>query len=327
MSVLTVALAGNPNVGKSTLFNALTGSHQHTGNWAGKTVDVARGVYKDGEGTLALIDLPGTYSLYSLSPEEGIAKEYIESGEADATLVVCDATCLERNLILVLQILAVTGRVCVCVNLLDEGKKNGVEVDIPRLSELLGVPVVGTSAGRGKGIGDAVAGAREAARGGRAPDPKEDTESIALRARTVAKECVRVHASPRPNRRERIDRILTGRVTGVPVMLCLLFFVLWLTAVGANFPSELLSNALFSFGGVLRGALAAIGAPEVLCGLLIDGVYTTTAWVVGVMLPPMAIFFPLFTLLEDLGYLPRLAFNLDGTFKKCGSCGKQALTM
>lgn len=327
MSALTVALAGNPNVGKSTLFNALTGLHQHTGNWAGKTVDVARGVYKDGEGTLTLVDLPGTYSLFSLSPEEGIAKEYIESGQADATLVVCDATCLERNLILALQILSVTGRVCLCVNLLDEARKKGIEVDLSRLSELLGVPVAGASAGKGKGVRDAVAAAREAARLSRAPDPREDAQSIALRARTVARECVRVRTSARPSRQERLDRILTGRVTGVPVMLCLLFFVLWLTAVGANVPSELLSNALFAFGDVLRGALTALGAPRVVCGLLIDGVYTTTAWVVGVMLPPMAIFFPLFTLLEDLGYLPRLAFNLDGTFRKCGSCGKQALTM
>ena len=142
----TVALAGNPNVGKSTLFNALTGMNQHTGNWSGKTVDTAEGIFLRSEGDIRLVDIPGTYSLMAHSPEEEIARNFICFGEADATVVVCDATALERNLILALQCIEVSRRVLVCVNLLDEAKRRGIEVDLAALSRELGVPVVGVVA-------------------------------------------------------------------------------------------------------------------------------------------------------------------------------------
>ena len=327
MSDMCVALAGNPNVGKSTIFNALTGMRQHTGNWSGKTVDTARGTYRDGQGDIRLVDLPGTYSLFSLSPEERIAGEYVESGEADTTVVVCDASSLERNLILVLQVLSLTDRAVVCVNLMDEAKKRGVTVDITKLSEILGVTVVGTSASRREGLPELITAIRESVDRDSEPRFAFKGDETATEASRIAAECTTAPDETSVIRARRLDRIFTGRATGVPVMLLMLFGVLWLTVVGANKPSELLSNRLFYVGSLLRSFLCGLGAHEMVVGALVDGIYNTTAWVVGVMLPPMAIFFPLFTVLEDLGYLPRVAFNLDGVFRRCGSCGKQSLTM
>ncbi len=320
-----VALAGNPNVGKSTLFNALTGLRQHTGNWAGKTVATARGEYVFEGREYQLVDLPGTYSLAAHSQEEAVARDYIESGQADAVVVVCDATCLERNLILVLQVLELTGKVLVCVNLLDEARRLGIQVDLPALSQRLGVPVVGTAAGRQEGLeelkgaiarlveGDAPAAAR-----------REPRERVTLAERYAA-QVVRGERADRLRRQRRLDRLLTSKSTGIPLMLLLFGLVVWLTVAGANGPSALLTALFARLGEVLEGWLAP--APVWLSGILLDGVYRVTAWVVAVMLPPMAIFFPLFTLLEDLGYLPRVAFVMDHAFQKCRACGKQCLTM
>lgn len=327
MSDIKIALAGNPNVGKSTVFNALTGGRRHTGNWSGKTVDAACGVYSDADGTVTFIDLPGTYSLDSASPEEKIARDYIAAGEADTVVIVCDACCLARNLILAMQIKAITGRAALCVNLLDEAKKRGITVNTQKLSEMLGMPVVGTSAARGEGLDEMIKVCRRTAKLHSEPSQRQDAESCAFRAREIAEKCTSESAESATQRFRRLDRILTGRLTGIPVMLAMLFLILWITVVGANYPSELISRGLFAVGEALRSVLCAVRLPAPLIGALVDGVYMTTAWVVGVMLPPMAIFFPLFTVLEDLGYLPRVAFNLDGAFRMCGSCGKQSLTM
>ena len=134
-----VALVGNPNVGKSTVFNALTNLHQHTGNWPGKTVETARGIFTYHDRTYTLVDLPGAYSLHPGSAEEEVTRDYLLSGEAEVTLVVADATCLERNLALVLQILEISWPVVVCVNLLDEAAKKQIRVDLAALSELLDI--------------------------------------------------------------------------------------------------------------------------------------------------------------------------------------------
>lgn len=402
------ALVGNPNVGKSSLFNALTGLHQHTGNWPGKTVATAAGACSIDGADIELIDLPGTYSISAHSPEEEVAAEYISFGDADAVIVVCDATALERNLHLVLQVMEITDRVVVCVNLMDEAKKRGISVDLPRLSQLLGVRVVGTSARQKKTLSPllraALSTARERPREvspvrysnaieaglfsvtarldellpGKVPKHRwiaiqlllgdcsaaqsmEKKLERPLAADSFLSEAIRLgqeriiragesadasiattihrHAAqlsskvvsakqPNSFSRDRIaDHILTGKKFGVPVMLLLLLGLFYLTVQGANYPSALLSSVLFGFGDVLSRWLLVAGFPVWLHDALILGVYRMTAWVVSVMLPPMAIFFPLFTFLEDVGYLPRMAFNLDKPFERCHACGKQALTM
>ena len=282
-----IALAGNPNVGKSTVFNALTNLRQHTGNWPGKTVATARGTYTYHGQTYDLVDLPGTYSLRPGSAEEEVTRDYLLSGEADVTLVVADATCLERNLALVLQILEIAWPVVLCVNLLDEAAKKHIEVDLELLQQRLGCPVVGAAARGGRGL-DAL---------------RQALEDAAL------------HPQPRPEGTApclgALDRLLTSKATGIPAMLLLLAGVLWLTMVGANVPSELLSKLLMGWQEPLRGALQAANAPWWLEGALVDGMYRTVAWV----------------LLEDAGYLPRVAFNLDHFFQRSGAHGRQSLTM
>lgn len=405
-----IALAGNPNVGKSTVFNALTGMNQHTGNWPGKTVTNAQGYCRTKRHSYVMVDIPGTYSLMAHSAEEKVARNFLCFGGADAVAVVCDATCLERNLNLVLQTMEITPNVVVCVNLMDEARRKRIRIDLGALSRRLGVPVVSTVARKKKSLAAltdaldclsdgvqthpavvrypepverAIAAVEPLVRarvGGKLPsrwlslqllDPDEtllaeadrclgwdfskDAElnraltevraalqrqgidSARLKDMVVSalvREAEAVCAIAIRREREtysvfdqRFDRLLTSRATGYPVMLALLAFILWLTIVGANYPSQLLSDALFWVQERLTELFYALGAPEWLHGALVLGVYRVLAWVVSVMLPPMAIFFPLFTLLEDAGYLPRVAYNLDKPFQKCCACGKQALTM
>ena len=384
MRAFRVALAGNPNVGKSTLFNALTGLRQHTGNWPGKTVALAQGSSTIGGNAYTLVDLPGTYSLLSHSPEEQVARSFLCQEAPDAVIAVCDGTALERGLNLVLQILEITPRVLVCVNLLDEAAKKGIGLHLELLAKRLGVPVVGVVA-RDKGslenmktaLNDLCLGPdpvpiripyppeMEAAvekltAGGltrfqalkllegepsllrelglwekRVPvrdfglDQAKIQDSLAstpvLLAEKLCQGVVTYGVGKNESRDRQADRILTGKYTGTAVMLGLLAFVFWLTIVGANFLSDGLTR-LFGLGEAALWSLCQV-LPGWLRGILVQGAWRTTAWVVAVMLPPMGIFFPLFTLLEDVGYLPRIAFNLDKPFHRCKACGKQALTM
>jgi len=327
-----IALAGNPNVGKSTVFNYLTGLHQHTGNWPGKTVELAQGEYIYQEEIYRLVDLPGTYSLAAHSAEEEVARDFLCSGQADAAVVVCDATCLERNLNLVLQTLELTARVVVCVNLMDEAEKKGIRVDVQHLSRQLGVPVVATAAGKGRGMEDLIQAIARVAEGKDCVAPGRFSHANTAEARIrlaeeIAGQVTHVQREDYARRDRKLDQIFTSRITGIPVMLVLLMGILWLTVEGANLPSAWLADILFQGQKLLNRLLVNGGAPEWLRSCLMDGVYRVVAWVVSVMLPPMAIFFPLFTLLEDFGYLPRVAFVLDHAFQRAHTCGKQALCM
>ncbi len=433
---ICVMLTGNPNVGKSTVFNRLTGMRQHTGNWPGKTVELAEGSYQYGikekepcerryrekyrgqyreknrgqYKNYRLIDLPGTYSLKARSEEEIVTTEALQSGKADVVVVVCDASCLERGLRFALEVQELcecklrgelcsessgelsgelcselSGELCgelrgelcgdlrgdlpviICVNLCDEAEKKGIQIDFELLEQLTECKVVSASAARGKGLEQLKQAIAEASCGicekkilikaceadenrggitagenpakiiaGESPARRtagEDSakrtvgEDSAKRAAFIVEQTVQIKNQTYWHRDYGIDRFLTSPVTGSICMLGMLFVLFWLTMKGANYPSALLSTFFGWIGDVMEAGLTEISCPELLKSLWLDGVWRVSSWVVSVMLPPMAIFFPLFTILEDLGYLPRVAFHLDGCFKKCHACGKQALTM
>lgn len=340
-SIIHAVLIGNPNVGKSTVFNALTGLKQHTGNWAGKTVGCAEGKYSFRGTEVYITDLPGIYSLSTHSPEEEEAKSYLISSPPDCVVCVCDSCCLERNLILVLQLKEICPNIIICLNLIDEAEKKRISIDTRALSMETGAKVVKTSARNKTGLSELkeaiVSSAEEyeecpedyTSCGENALEspscPLHSPEYYSEKASNIASLCTKSKGDP-TLRDRRIDRVLCGRFSGFAIMLFLLAGVFWLTLVGSGYLSDGLSLVLSYISRHTFPIIDSILPPN-LSSLLCDGVLSTVFRVISVMLPPMAIFFPLFTILEDLGYLPRVAFNLDRCFSCCGSCGKQSLTM
>jgi ferrous iron transport protein B len=348
----------------------------------------------------------------SNSEEEEIARDYICFGNPDCTVIVVDATCLERNLNLVFQTMEITNNVIVCVNLLDEAKKKKIHIDLDKLSDALGVPVVGTTARKKKTLdllmdtvkqvctskikvkpnkinynktiekgltklqnvllsefslssdlarwiglkimdgeetilqsieenlaidllnNEPLQEAKNAIRDDFAKNNITESNfkdlivtTIMHKSETIVKKVCTFEDDNYSKRDRKIDKILTSKTLGIPIMLLFLGVIFWLTIVGANYPSEILFSVFAWLQEKLFLLADFLHCPDWLSSMLISGVYQTLTWIVAVMLPPMAIFFPLFTILEDLGYLPRIAFNLDGFFKKCCCTGKQMITM
>lgn len=380
---MKIGLIGNPNVGKSTIFNALTGMHQKTGNWPGKTVGKAIGYKTYNNQKYEIVDLPGTYSLYAHSKEEEVTRNFVFFENYDALVIICDATSLERNLNLVIQILEITSNVVICINLLDEAKKKKIEVDINKLSECLKVPVIPVIARKKKGLNNIFENINKENTTYKIKydyleeieklntknyvalkfllgdyefikkydsnllnkiNIKEEilkklnkkgiqindietiiTEKINEESLNICKRCVKYNNLNYDKKERYIDRFLTNKITGIPIMITLLFIILYLTITISNYPSDFLYTLFSNLEKPLYNLLNFL--PDFFQNMITYGIYHILTWVIAVMLPPMLIFFPLFTILEDYGLLPRIAFNLDKTFQKCGTCGKQGLTM
>ena len=319
----TLALVGNPNVGKSTLFNALTGLRQHTGNWTGKTVQTAVGYHTFEGETYTLVDLPGVYSLSERSAEEKVALDYLRSGMADTVIFICDATALARSLSLLFSVISITPRVLVCLNLMDEAKRRGIYVDAKKLEETLGLPVLPMSAGKKEGISTIFPRLLHDF----SPQPKENIPLEKDAAwRTEYAKAIADAVTQKEKGASHEDPFLRARL-GIPAIFLLLALVLWLTVAGANTPSSWLSAIFGAFEPILYDLCLDAGMGVFIAEIITCGFYRTVTWIIAVMLPPMAIFFPLFTILEDVGLLPRMAFHADGLFEGCGSCGKQGLCM
>ena len=322
-----IALVGNPNVGKSTIFNTLTKRNEHTGNWPGKTVNNTEAKFRYKSNEYILYDLPGIYSLTPHSKEEEIARDFIEKQDYDILLIICDACALERNLNLVIQTLEITNNVIVVVNLMDEAKKKKIDIDLNKLSNYLDVPVVGTCAKNNIGINNLLDNIENYKYKNNIYTKKLSIEEINKKSNEICNDVVIYNDENYNNKTRKIDKILTSKMTGIPIMLLSLLIIFYLTITFANYPSNILYNLFDNGLNHLLYLFKYLNINETITDLLLNGVYKTTTWIISVMLPPMCIFFPIFSLLEEYGILPRIAFNMDKLFKKCSSCGKQALTM
>jgi len=393
---LTVALGGNPNIGKSTLFNLLTGRNQHVGNWPGKTVEKVEGRLRYNGKIIKVVDLPGTYSLNAGSLEEVIARDFLVQGKPDVVLAMADATNLERNLYLVLQLMELTPRLVLAVNMMDVARREGLRINLNKLSAALGIPVVSISAATGQGIDGLLKTVIAVGEGTITPAPRVDygkeiesclqkisaalagaaarwprrwtalkllennpavaaelkaaghvealQQAAACRefigpcvqrkviaalygfAHRVAAEAVTGRSNGRRSLTERLDGIVLHRLAAFPIILVMLGTIFAITLFGAAPLSARLAAIFAWLADQTREILVCLHAPWWLTGAVVDGLIVGMGAVISVMLPTMTIFFVIFALLEDAGFVPRLAFIMDRPLKAVGSQGKHCVS-
>ncbi len=397
------ALAGNQNCGKTTLFNALTGSNQHVGNFPGVTVDQKLGEIK-GQKNCSIVDLPGIYSLRPYTQEEIVTRDFIINQKPDGIINIVDATNIERNLYLTLQLLELRVPTVLALNMMDEVAANGGSIDVAAMSELLGIPVVPISAAKGEGITELVTQAVETARNKTLPkvydfcgngsavhrcihavvhliqdhadklgvssrfcttkliegdepleselgldqNEKELLEHCVLQMETesgldrnaaladmrytfiesvVAATVVKCHESREHRRSMRLDRILTGKYTALPVFLAVMFLVFYLTFnVIGSWLSDLLSLGIDALTTLVDGALTAYGINPVVHSLVIDGIFAGVGSVLS-FLPIIVVLFFFLSILEDTGYMARVAFVMDKPLRRLGLSGRSFVPM
>ena len=332
-----IALAGTPKSGKTTIFNGLTGMCRYTGGWWGDGGAPGRGTYRYCGQSYMLLDMPGAYSLSSAPfPDSGSRESndsLLQSRQPDVIAVVADATRLELGLHLLKQVLGMdsgtrnTGSIPVilCVNFCDEALRTGLVIDYNLLEDVLQIPVIPCCARDQSHLDDVKAAIHYAAKPGNRKAFCYDCLDFSPKKLTA--ECISVTSEADGARRVLLDLILTGPVTGKIILLLLLAGVLHLTMLAGGVPSLLLWNALSRLELYLDSAMAYLGAAPWLTGCLIHGGFRALSWTTAIMLPPLAVFLFFFTLLEDLGFLPRASMGMDPIFEKCGACGGQCVTM
>ena len=400
---MKVALAGNPNCGKTTLFNALTGSNQYVGNWPGVTVEKKEGTAHLGDRAITVVDLPGIYSLSPYSMEEIVARDFIIGEGPDAVIDIVDATNLERNLYLTVQLLELERPLVLALNFMDEVKARGDQIDVERLSKELGVPVVPITAKTGEGLDELLQVAHRQMHLGVTYEPDDlyddfthdihhrmgelihdyayaanlpahwasikllegdgivakalnlpadvqnkldaiiaeyeassalgDRETLVADSRyryierVVRASVVKGKGSEGPTLTEKIDRIVTGKYTALPLFLCamLVMFVITFGPFG-SWLQDGVSALIDLFSGWLEGALSAAGAPDVLISLACDGIISGVGGVLS-FLPQIALLFFFLSFLEDSGYMSRAAFIMDRLLRRFGLSGKAFIPM
>ena len=399
---MTFALAGNQNCGKTTLFNALTGSNQHVGNFPGVTVDQKSGEIRGHRGD-TVVDLPGIYSIRPYTQEEIVTRDFIIDGKPDGIINIVDATNIERNLYLTLQLLELRIPTVIALNMMDEVRANGGSVDIAKISAMLGVPVVPISAAKGEGVSELADRIVETAKARRLPavydfcdegpvhrcihatahviedhakaagiSPRfcatkliEDDHDMERRLeldenelemiehsvvemenesgldrnaaladmrytfieKVVAASVVKCHESREHRRSVAIDKVLTGKFTAIPVFIGIMFLVFWLTfdVIGQNL-SDLLSLGIDALTGLVGQALRSYGINDVVYSLVIDGVFAGVGSVLG-FLPIIVTLFFFLSILEDTGYMARIAFVMDKPLRRLGLSGRSFVPM
>ena len=399
---MTFALAGNQNCGKTPLFNALTGSNQHVGNFPGVTVDQKSGEIRGHRGD-TVVDLPGIYSIRPYTQEEIVTRDFIIDGKPDGIINIVDATNIERNLYLTLQLLELRIPTVIALNMMDEVRANGGSVDIAKISAMLGVPVVPISAAKGEGVSELADRIVETAKARRLPavydfcdegpvhrcihatahviedhakaagiSPRfcatkliegdhdmerrleldenelemiehsvvemENESGLDRNAaladmrytfieKVVAASVVKCHESREHRRSVAIDKVLTGKFTAIPVFIGIMFLVFWLTfdVIGQNL-SDLLSLGIDALTGLVGQALRSYGINDVVYSLVIDGVFAGVGSVLG-FLPIIVTLFFFLSILEDTGYMARIAFVMDKPLRRLGLSGRSFVPM